>query len=427
MEESKKDISLTTKNKDLALLLSKSDAILNMDEMLDILDMKKRIQQARAMHPYTIHHTEKSGWFTEVDDLTTSTGKRKIRKCSEEKLWEALADWYIDNSNKQITFRELYSKWIHWKTTPNNTANIKRLQKSWNAYYLNEPLSQNLLDKPVAKITTLDLREWAEALMKKHLPNKKKFSRMFTIMNQCLEFAADEDIAIISDNLWLKARKKLNKSLITTNPTPIDESQVFSDFERIQLIKMIHDDLEQYKTNSSSAGLQILFLFETGLRIGECCGLKWSDIQNNRLYIRRQANNEGVKEWTKSTAGYRDIPLTSRAREILDEVKAYNDEHGYHAEWIFQSNNPNTDYRLGYNAADHKLRKLCNRLNSIERSPHKCRKTCISTLLDNPNINNRTVQRFAGHSDIKVTMEFYNFERRTKEEQAEAIDSALAL
>ena len=152
-----------------------------------------------------------------------------------------------------------------------------------------------------------------------------------------------------------------------------------------------------------------------GLRIGECCGLKWTDIRNNRLYIRQQANNNGVKEWTKSTAGYRDIPLTTEAQRILYLVEAYNREQGLTAEWIFQSSNPNYDYRISYNAADRKLRKLCKRMVTVIKSPHKCRKTCISTLLDSPDINNRTVQRFAGHQDISTTFGYYSFERKSKE------------
>ncbi len=39
----------------------------------------------------------------------------------------------------------------------------------------------------------------------------------------------------------------------------------------------------------------------------------------------------------------------------------------------------------------------------------------------------RTVQRFAGHRDLSTTYTYYNFERKSKEEQAEAIDKALAL
>lgn len=410
--------------------MSEND-IIEMDEMLDkVLEMRKRIQQIKQikeMHPYEIHSTEKSGWFTNVDDASQPTGKRKIRRANEESFWDAMIDWYFTHTEKNITFRQLFDKWINWKTTPTNSSNIKRIMASWKAYYLEEPLSKKLLETPVSKITSLQLREWAESLMKKHEPDTKKFSRMFSIINQCLEFASDEDIAIVNDNLWQKARKKLNKSLMSQSSTPSDESQVFTDEERKMIKTMVREDLVKYQKQSSSAGLQVLFLFETGLRIGECCGLKWSDVKNNRLYIRRQADNERVKEWTKTTAGYRDIPLTKEAQKILEEVAEYNREHGYTAEWIFQGDNPKYDYRLSYNSADRKLRKLCARLDSEMKSPHKCRKTCISTLLDNPNVNNRTVQRFAGHSDLATTYKFYNFERKSKEEQAEAIDIALAI
>lgn len=402
-----------------------SDTI-NLDEALEILNMKKRFQQAKDLHPYEIHFTEKSGWFTNVEDKTCPTGKRKIRRSSEESLWEALAEWYLDKAGKNITLNELFHEWLEWKETPNNKENIKRLKASWNVYYTNESLSQALLCKPVSEITTLELRKWAEALMKKHTPDKKKFSRIFTIINQCLEYAADEDIAIIPDNPWVKARKKLNKDLISKDCPVSDESQVFTDDERRQIKEMVYEDLEHYAKQPSSAGLQILFLFETGLRIAECCGLQWNDIKDNRLYIRRQANNEGVKDHTKTAFGCRDIPLTREAQRILNEVADYNAEHGHNAEWIFQSNNPKYDYRLSYNAADRKLRKLCNRMDSEIKSPHKCRKTCISALLD-AQINQRTVQRFAGHSDIAITLQYYTFERKNKEEQAEAINAALSL
>ena len=406
--------------------LSGSDTI-EIDEALNLLIMNKKIQQTKAIHPYEIHFTEKSGYFTVVDDINSVGGKKKIRKCSEERLWNALAEWYIDKSDSNITFEQLFEKWINWKETPNNLENIKRLKASWKSYYLNEALSQDLLKKQMSKISTLDLRTWAESLMKKHLPDWRKFSRMFTIVNQCFEYASDEDIAIIKENIWTKARKKLNKSLFTSTPTADDDSQVFTDEERRQIKSMIHEDLERYKKQSSTAGLQILFLFETGLRIGEVCGLKWTDVKGNRLYVQRQANNEGLKDRTKSISGYRDIPLTQEAQRILKEIADFNKEHGYTADWIFQSDNPNYDYRLSYNAADRKLRKLCKRLDSTSKSPHKCRKTCISTLLDNPHVNDRTVQRFAGHKDLATTYKYYNFERRTKDEQAEAIDSALAL
>ncbi|MCD7990920.1 MAG: hypothetical protein LUK37_03670 [Clostridia bacterium] len=84
--------------------------IIEESEVLEILAMNKDLQKAKEMHPYEIHHTEKSGWFTEVDDSTQPTGKRKVRRCSEESLWKALVAWYIDNSEKNINLKNLYVK-----------------------------------------------------------------------------------------------------------------------------------------------------------------------------------------------------------------------------------------------------------------------------------------------------------------------------
>lgn len=155
--------------------------------------------------------TEASGYFTSVDDDTQPTGKRKIRRCTIDSLWDALATWYPDN-NRCATLQNVYIKWLEWKHTPTNADNTKRIQASWKAYYLNEPLSKDIISKPLSRITSLMLREWAEALLKKHYPvDKKNFSRIFSIVNQCFEYASDEDINIVPENTWQKARKKNNQ------------------------------------------------------------------------------------------------------------------------------------------------------------------------------------------------------------------------
>lgn len=398
------------------------------EEAMKQYEYKKRIAKAKNIHPYPVYNTEKSGWFTTVDDIRRPNGKRKIRKSTQDALWEELAIWYLDRADGSATMAEVFELWIQWKETPKNAANIKRIRTSWNTYYASEPLSEHIVNRPMAAITSLELRTWAETLMKKHFPvDRKKFSRMFSIVNNCFEYAADEDVGIVPENLWQRARKKINKDLFVTASTPSDDSQVFTDNERREIRRLVFEDLETYQDRPTSAGLQILFLFETGLRIGECVGLKWSDVKKGRLYIRRQADNRGVREWTKTSSGYRDIPLTDEALRLLDVIKKYNDDHNLHAEWIFQSDNPRYDYRLSYNAANNKLTKLCARIDSVKKSPHKLRKTCLSALLDNPNVNNRTVQRYAGHSDITTTLRYYDFDRSSKEEQARAINEALAL
>ena len=49
--------------KNLVQIVQNYDTI-ELDEVLKIVNMKKRLKQAQALHPYEIHHTETSGWFT---------------------------------------------------------------------------------------------------------------------------------------------------------------------------------------------------------------------------------------------------------------------------------------------------------------------------------------------------------------------------
>ena len=415
---------------DSRLMANVFAAMLQEDEEVNNLMARKRLELAEQMHNKPISHSTRSGWYTDIPDPTRPDGRRKIRKSTKEKVLEELAVYYIDNNGKpkNLTMAQVYSEWLEQKRTPGNSTTISRLEAVWKAYYANEPISQSIINKPMDKLTSLELREWAEELLKKHYPVKKtKYFRMMQPMSEIFEFASDEDRMIVPDNTWQRAKKKINTKLIVPTVTPSDSSQVFTDDERRMIKKMVYEDLEKYKNKPTSAGLQILFIFETALRIGECCGLKWSDIKDGELHIQRQANNDGVKEWTKTSNGYRVIPLTTEALRILDDVAEYNEKHNLTAEWIFQGNNPKYDYRLSSDAVNNKLRKLCERLGTETKTAHKLRKTALSALMDSDEISNRTVQRFAGHAQIGTTLSFYNFERRSKAEQAKAIEKALSL
>ncbi len=398
------------------------------DEMLDVLTSQKRYLSAIQLHRYEIHHTAKSGYFTYVDDDTAPNGRRFIRKAHKKQLLDELVAWYVDHTgnNGRLTLTDIYGQWIKWKATPNNVSNIKRIKAEWNAYYLNEPLTEELLSKPFVKITDLDLRDWAESLLRKHLPDKIKYYRIFLIINNCYEFAVDPYRKIVTTNLWVQAKKTINPALIKRRKNYESDTQVFTETEHCKLKDMIYDDLKRYKKQSSSAGLQILFLIQTGIRIGECCGLMWSDIRGEYIYISRQANNDGVIDHTKTEKGTRIVPLTDEAKKILADIKAFNEEHGYNAEWVFQSGNPKYDNRLSYNAADRKLRRLCDRIGTKRKSPHKCRKTYISALID-AGVSPRTVQQLVGHEELSTTLNNYYYDRDYDDDLFQKINKALSI
>lgn len=401
------------------------EVLKKLENMNKTLQIKKLRELITEIHPYSINHSENSGWYTDVKDCKESK-RRKIKKSTEESLLFELAKYYnIELPEDSKTIRELFPAWYAWKQSPKNVETMRRYSFEWKSYYEGEPLSQSILDKSMKKLTKQDLRDWAESLIRKHNPDHAKFTNMFAIMNQIYRYAEQEDLDIGDSTVWDKAKRMINKDLLADEEYVDDCTQVFTDEERLWLQREVRKDLVKYEKQASGAGLQILFMLETALRPGEACGLKFSDVDlvNRILHIRRQANNERVKAPKKKS--YRDIPLTDEAINLINEIIEFNTKHNFTADWIFQSNNPNYEYRLSYNAADRKLRKLCHRMNTEIKSPHKLRKTALSVICDTVNV--KTAQRFAGHKDVSTTIKHYDFDRTSKEEQAEKINQALSL
>lgn len=412
--------------KNLLQEIAKND-IVNIGDVLAKLEMASRRQKVKVLHNHTIGYSDKSGYYTQVDEIDANgkKGRKIIRKSTEEKLWQALESWYLDKKNS-VTLNDVYAEWLNWKAVPGvNDKTIKRNQASWKAYYE----KSSIVKKPMCKLTVKELRDWAEQTIRANNPpiDPGKKSRIFSIANGCFEYACDPDMGYLQMNNWEIAKKKINKALFCARQQPTDdETQVFTEEQEAKIKEMVLADLKKYAKQPTSAGYQILLGFQTGMRIGELCGLKWIDIHDGEIHVQRMADNESVTEHAKTDAGRRSIPITPDAQWVLDEVRKYNDAHGFSAEWVFQGKNPRYDYRLSYHAAGRKLEKLCNRLHTIKKSPHKLRKTCLSALMDAPNVNDRAVTNFAGHKDSSTTQRFYNFNRRGREETAAAIAQALA-
>ncbi|MDR1550311.1 MAG: tyrosine-type recombinase/integrase [Hungatella sp.] len=126
---------------------------------------------------------------------------------------------------------------------------------------------------------------------------------------------------------------------ITENPWNKDELEYTHLFksERIKpSADMIFypDEIEEliiefergYANNGNIANLGLNGNFELGLRIGELCALKWSDInwQNETIFIQRMEDSTGnVVECVKSDseAGYRELNLSDELLDIFKRIR----------------------------------------------------------------------------------------------------------
>ena len=169
-----------------------------------------------------------------------------------------------------------------------------------------------------------------------------------------------------------------------------DDESVFTDGEVEKIADFIRED-------PSLLNYGILLAFQTGVRVGELCTLKYSDIQGNKLCIRRTEiryrDKDGkyvfeVRESPKTEAGNRDIILSSEAKRTLKEIRKLNPFGKY----IFM----NDGKRIKEKAFSVKIVKICRYVGVKERSMHKARKTYATKLIKGNQAENEKMPYLQG-------------------------------
>lgn len=172
---------------------------------------------------------------------------------------------------------------------------------------------------------------------------------------------------------------------------------------------------------------QYRFILQTGLRTGELVGLKWDDIdfQNKTLRIQRSMEYRySVGEWRvgepKSRSGYRTLPLTDEAIEILKLQKKKNREiKVIPMEWssfVFLCRKGTPVKNSTYDTA---LFKICDKAKIEHFSMHVLRHTFATRCIE-AGMKPKTLQMLLGHSNIGITMNLYV--HTTEEEKKKEIE-----
>ncbi len=172
---------------------------------------------------------------------------------------------------------------------------------------------------------------------------------------------------------------------------------------------------------------QYRFILQTGLRTGELVGLKWEDIdfQNKTLKIQRSMEYRySVGEWRvgepKSKSGYRTIPLTDEAIDILKRQKEKNKKiKVIPMEWsafVFLCRKGTPIKNSTYDTA---LFKICDKAQIPRFSMHVLRHTFATRCIEG-GMKPKTLQIILGHSNIGITMNLYV--HTTEEEKLKEIE-----
>lgn len=150
-----------------------------------------------------------------------------------------------------------------------------------------------------------------------------------------------------------------------------------------------------------------LLLLETGMRIGEMCGLKWEDIDCDnrtikikrtvqRIYNAESKTSEINIGNTKTSAGERTVPITEKICEYLKNHK--KDDGVYVASGKETPMEPRTHRQY------HK--RLMRRIGIDYIKPHGLRHTFATRAIQH-GVDPKTVSAILGHSNSNITLNIY--------------------
>ncbi len=364
----------------------------------------------------------KDGYY--VYRWTTRNGTRhsvsaktleELRRKEEEALHDKCDG--IRESEQNITLNHMFELW----------GNLKRELKDntlQNYNYMYHMFVEPDLGK--MRIKTLrksDVKRFYNMLAEERGLKVSTIDSIHTVLHQVLEVAVEDGYLRMnpSDNVLKELKQSHNFDSERRKALTLAQQELF---------------LEYLRTNCQYRHWYPIFavLAGTGMRIGECVGLRWEDIDleegiisvNHTLVYYNHATDGCYfnVHTPKTEAGKRRIPMLDYVREAFLEERRFQEQFGIHCkvtidgytDFIFVNRFGSAQHQGTLNKALRRIVRDCNeeQLAKEGKEPvllprfscHSLRHTFTTRLIEQ-NVNVKVVQDVLGHKDVKTTLDVY--------------------
>ena len=405
------------------------NAIISIDDVLNLGKEESMNKILQKFHKYDIYQGSDGKWRTNVYDETQPENRRRIVRKNKQDLIRYLLEYY--QCTPSYTMQSLWVEFETYRSSLQKANTIKEDIKSYNKYYLNDPISSQNLDE----IKSVDLEQWLANNILKYRMTIHSYSKMKTPLSQLYK--------------WAK-----RKGYVHTNPfDDIDTSKLplFNENKKSgkqkafvcgEHTKIIQAAMDDYISKPYPVPLAIILTFFTGLRVGEIVALKWEDIdwERKKLLVRRYEEDvvdikddfTGYSRYhyviydndTKGSYGSREVFLTDNAIDLLKLLKTYYEDNNVLTEWLFYSIKEKD--KIHDRALDLRLEKYCKQIGIPRKSMHKIRATYVSLLRD-AGLTFESIAEQVGHKSTATTAKNYSFDLRSEKENQEMIVKALSI
>ena len=384
----------------------------------DMIDKKERaikkklvqeVHVSRDGTPRKFSYSQsKKLWYT----IMPGSKKRQIYAHTEAELYEKLFQTYglviADTSVYGIFTEAILQK---SQTDNNNEETINRYRYDYSRF-----ITEEFARKDIRSLTGTDLKAYTQELVNRMHPAKKAFFKYKSVLNLIWDYAIEHEI-VTTNPVKAIVNKRYYKSCEIEKPKSenkilsADEISSLKEYIRYMMERKNHDG---YFINGYAALLSI----ETGMRAGELPALKWEDVKDTFIHIHAQQLThvkEGGKEyyyapWTKNerestTRCGRKFPLTENIRDILDELRAVQEEKGIISEFVFCHEDGEWIKTDAYETC---FRRMCRHLGFSVSNNHALRMSLNSNIFIPLGIPVAKRAELLGHS-VETNLRHYSY------------------
>ncbi|MEQ7196912.1 tyrosine-type recombinase/integrase [Enterococcus avium] len=360
----------------------------------------------RYIDPYTEKNRRVS--------ITLNSKSNQAKKQANIELQEKI-DKKIEEKNQiKITLGELLDAW--W-----NQHKVSIRQSSQVNYEkLLKYIRKNINTAAVVRNT--DTRFYQEFI--NELPQSYEYKKKFrSVLKMALDYAVDMEMIKINPI----NRAKVPKPALTKETYEKVEDKYLEEEEITKLLNVYYSTFQ-----SVHHGRLAEFMYLTGLRAGEAISLTIDDYDPNSKTIKvigtldySDGYKNAKKEMPKTLASYREIDLSNRAIEIIDELILENKlKFKGKTSYLFVGK---TGKPIQINSFNNSLKTMNDKLgkDAIKKkmSSHIFRHSHIS-LLAELNIPVKAIMERVGHADMETTMKIYtHVTKKTKASIVEKLNA----
>lgn len=327
------------------------------------------ISRSRSVYAKTYHEVRKKLAQAKVKDSANQSIYSSKEKTSALTLNQVAEEWLteVQNTCKSSTFVKYKNVYTH------------HIKKNFGNISLHSLEADILIGNTSVKSSSMA-------------------NSIYCVLNQIIIFS---NIHYKTPRIYLQKQKFREQSTTV---------KVLSKSEQSRLLKVLSKDMDLSK-------MGIYLCLTTGIRLGELCSLKWSDIDwtAKTLYIKRtvqrmpdpekKTHTKLIEQTPKTACSKREIPLSDQLYRMLLNFRNDNDIY------IFNKKKP-LDPRTFQNRFKKYLTDAGLEQVNFHTLRHSFATNCIECGADI-----KSVSELLGHSDVKITLNRYvhpTFETKCK-------------